>query len=292
MTASDGVVLMGVKGGPSVLPRGSMPTSSLVRLAGQEIVLDCGLGVTRGLVAQGMRLAELRTILVTHLHSDHYLELGPLIHTAWTSGLKGRVTVHGPAGLAGYWRAFLQSMRDDIELRIADEARPDLAGLVDVRLIEEGTVIEEAGLHVSALANRHPPLVESYAIAFEAEGSRIVFSGDTAPFAGFTAFAAGADLLVHEAMLASGIERIVARLGLGDKLRRHFQSSHTLAEDAGRIAAEAGVRALALHHFVPGDDPLLGPADWEKAVRQHYAGPLFIGRDGLQIRLADIARAS
>jgi ribonuclease BN (tRNA processing enzyme) len=263
-----------------------MPTSSLVRLGGREIVLDCGLGVTRGLVAQGSRLAELSTVIITHLHSDHYLELGPLIHTAWTSGLRKTVTVYGPSGLAGYWRAFLQSMRDDIELRIADEGRPDLAGLVELAVIEEGLILEEAGLRVRALRNCHPPLVETYSIAFETGGARIVFSGDTAPFEGCVAFAAGADLLVHEVMLASGVERIVARLGLGDRLRKHLLSSHTLAEDAGRIATEAGVAALALHHLVPGDDPLLSAADWEKAVRTTYGGPLFIGRDGLEIGLA------
>ena len=34
-------------------------------------------------------------IFISHLHSDHYLELGPLLHTAWTAGLKTKVTVYG-----------------------------------------------------------------------------------------------------------------------------------------------------------------------------------------------------
>ena len=59
-----------------------MPTSSLVCTGAETIVVDCGLGVTRGIAAHGIRLPDIRTIVVTHLHSDHYLELGPLIHTA------------------------------------------------------------------------------------------------------------------------------------------------------------------------------------------------------------------
>ena len=115
-----------------------MPTSSLLRMGGREIVVDCGLGVTRALCDQGMQLKDLSAVFVTHLHSDHYLELGPLIHTAWTAGLSTPVTVWGPEGLARYWEAFVASMAADIDLRIADEGRPDLRGLVAVRVLGEG----------------------------------------------------------------------------------------------------------------------------------------------------------
>ena len=71
------VTLLGTKGGPAVYPGSPMPTSSLVTLGGERIVVDCGLGVTRALAGQGVRLPEIRTIVITHLHSDHYLELGP-----------------------------------------------------------------------------------------------------------------------------------------------------------------------------------------------------------------------
>lgn len=143
---------------------------------------------------------------------------------------------------------------------------------------------------VRVMKNRHPPLTESYAVAFETAAARIVFSGDTTYFDGMAAFARGADLLVHEVMFGPGIERVIARVGLGDKLRHHLVTSHTLAEDVGRVAADAAVRALALHHFVPGDDPDISADDWTAAVRRHYQGPLHIGRDGLEIRLGQTVR--
>ncbi|HCM08836.1 MAG TPA: MBL fold metallo-hydrolase, partial [Alphaproteobacteria bacterium] len=46
------VALLGTKGGPAVRPGSTMPTSSLISLGGQQIVVDCGLGVTRGLLDQ------------------------------------------------------------------------------------------------------------------------------------------------------------------------------------------------------------------------------------------------
>ena len=112
-----------------------------------------------------------------------------------------------------------------------------------------------------------------------------MFSGDTSPFDGFVEFAQDTDLLVHEAMLADGIDRILERTGMGERLRHHLETSHTYAEDVGRIASDANVKLLALHHLVPGDDPELGEEDWERAVRKTWAGPLLIGSDGLVIEL-------
>ena len=104
------VVLLGTKGGPAIRPGSTNPTATLLRLGGEEIVVDCGLGVTRALVDQGVALERLARIFITHLHSDHYLELGPLLHTAWTAGLRHPVDLWGPPGLGAYWAAFLQAM--------------------------------------------------------------------------------------------------------------------------------------------------------------------------------------
>ena len=92
------LVLLGSKGGPALRPGGPWPTSSLLELGGRSIVVDCGLGVARGLTDAGLGLKTLDLIFITHLHSDHYLELGPLLHTAWTAGLATPVTVVGTTG--------------------------------------------------------------------------------------------------------------------------------------------------------------------------------------------------
>ena len=280
------VALLGTKGGPAIRPGSTMPTSSLLTLGGRRIVVDCGLGVTRGLVDQGMQLRDLGLIFVTHLHSDHYLELGPLLHTAWTAGLKTNVEVWGPAGLDLYWEGFLASMKADIDLRIEDEGRPDLRDLVRIRVIEPGVVLDAGGLKVEAIRVLHPPLVDCFALAFECDGRRVVFSGDTAHMPELADFARGADLLVHEAMLEAALPALLARIGNGDeRLMAHWLRSHTTAADAARIAAEAGVARLALHHLIPSDDPAYTAADWEKAVAPHWRGEFTLGRDGLVIDL-------
>ena len=277
---SDRLVLLGTKGGPAIRPGGPWPTSSLLELGGRMIVVDCGLGVTRGIVDAGLSLKALDLVFVTHLHSDHVLELGPLLHTAWTAGLATPVAVHGPAGTRKYWDGFLQSMAFDIEIRIADEGRPDLRDLVSVAEFSEGEVFGEGGLVVTALRVQHPPVAECYALRVEHDGRNVVFSADTAYFPPLATFARGADILVHEAMLEEGIERLVARTGNGVRLKQHLLASHTMASDAGRIAAEAEVGHLVINHLIPADDPEIGEADWVAAVRKSWSGRLTIGRDG------------
>lgn len=284
--SKDFVALLGTKGGPAIRPGSSMPTSNLFCLNGQQIVVDCGLGVTRGLVDQGMQLKDLSLIFISHLHSDHYLELGPLLHTAWTAGLQSRVDIYGPAGIDVCWEGFLASMKADIDLRIEDEGRPDLRDLVAIHVINSGKVMERGGVTVTAIRNEHPPLIDTFALSFKTDNTHVVFSGDTAPIEALEDFAKGADLLIHEAMLEFALPGLMERVGNGsDKLMAHWLRSHTFAHDAARTATRAGVGRLALSHLIPSDDPAYGAQDWQDAVAGHWDGPLFVGHDGIRIEL-------
>jgi ribonuclease BN (tRNA processing enzyme) len=282
----DRLVLLGTKGGPAIRRGGPSPTANLLVIGGYPYVIDCGLGVTRGLVEAGLPLPELRCIIITHLHSDHVLELGPLIHTAWTAGLKEKVVVYGPTGTAAVWQGFLASLSYDIAIRIEDEGRPDLARMVEVREYAEGDVFADARVKVAALRVEHPPVTDCFALRFDHDAGSVVFSADTTFCTPLVAFARGADILVHEAIYEPGVDRLVARVGNGARLKQHLLASHTLAEDVGRIATEAGVGLLALNHLVPADDPLVTEQHWVDAVRAYYVGPLIVGRDGMVLPLS------
>lgn len=286
------IVLLGTKGGPAVRQKGSWPTSSMIEIAGRTAVIDCGHGVTRGLVDAGVALRDLSLVFITHLHSDHYLELGPLLHTAWTTGLRAPVRVFGPAGLKRHVELFFASMESDIETRIADEGRPDLRLLVQVHEHDAGAVLVEPGFTVSASRVPHPPIVDAFALKFEGDGLTVVFSGDTAYHPPLAEFARGADLLVHEAMLQRGVEGIVARTPNVTTLREHLYAAHSLVEDAGRIATAASVKRLAINHLIPSDDATVVEKDWREAAAATWSGPLVVGRDGLEILLATPGKES
>lgn len=177
-------------------------------------------------------------------------------------------------------------MQADIALRMEDEGRPSLAQLVRFHAIDEGVVFDEGGLTVSAIRTEHPPLIDCFALSFKTVDAHVVFSDDTAPIQALEDFARGADLLIHEAMLKSALPALMARIGNAtDKLIEHWLRSHTYAHDAARTAANAEVKALALSHLIPSDDPDYSEEHWQDAVAPEWPGPLHIGRDSMRIDL-------
>ncbi|QYK41360.1 MAG: MBL fold metallo-hydrolase [Paracoccaceae bacterium] len=283
-TRPDRLVLLGVKGGPAIRARGAMPTSTLLDMAGQRIVIDCGLGVAKGLVEAGADLRTIDHIVITHLHSDHVLELGPLLHTAWTTGLARPVDVWGPPGIDVYWQGFLASLAYDITIRVHDEGRMPLADLVRLHVHDEGEVFAAPGLVARAMRVPHPPLEHCFAWRFDGAVS-VTLSGDTAFHPPLAEFARGSAVLVHEAMLPEGIEAIIAKTGLGQRLRNHLHMAHSTVEQAARIARAAGAGRLVLNHLIPVDDPAFTDEDWLARAAAVWNGPVTVGRDGMEIEL-------
>jgi ribonuclease BN (tRNA processing enzyme) len=273
------VILLGTRGGPRV-NKGPASPANLVVAGGRSYVVDCGYGVTRQLVNAGMEAHDVRTILITHNHSDHMLELGPLIYSAWAGGLREPIDVWGPPPFAAALTAFMEYMAFDIDTRIADEGRPDLRKFVRVHEFEaHGPVFEAPGLEVSAVRVRHPPITNAYAYRFDTPGRSIVLSGDTTYSPELIAFAKGADVLVHEVMHLGGLERLLARVPNAATLRAHLLASHTTTEQLGKVAAAAQVKKLVLSHYVPADDPGITDAMWTEGVGKHYSGEIVLGRD-------------
>ena len=163
----DFVSLLGVKGGPAIRPGSNMPTSTLIHINGKNLLVDAGLGVSRSICDQGVTLNEIDAIFITHMHSDHYLELGPLIHTAWVTGRVIPIPIYGPNRLKHYWKAFLASMIDDIKLRIEDEGRINLEKLTKFHSLEGGESFCLSDTRIHVIRNVHPPIKDSFALRFE-----------------------------------------------------------------------------------------------------------------------------
>ena len=278
------LILLGTKGGPRVGGEGRSNPSNLLLINGVPHVVDCGYGVSRQLVRAGVPLNSLRYIFLTHHHSDHNLEYGPLLHNGWATGLEQPVDVYGPPPLEDMTEAFLQSMKFDIDTRIIDEGRPGLRELITTHEIDRaGRVCQIGDVTVSCLRVRHPPIEHSYAFRFDTRDRSIVFSGDTTYFPQLAAFAEGADILVHEAMYLPGLDALVRRVPNASTMREHLLASHTLTDDVGRIAHASGVKTLVLSHLVPGDDPGITDAMWAEGVSRHYSGRILVGSDLMEI---------
>jgi ribonuclease BN (tRNA processing enzyme) len=280
------LVLLGTKGGPAIRAGYTpSPTAHLLVYNNVPYVVDTGYGVSFKLVDAKFPLTALRYIFITHHHSDHNAEFGLLLNNAWAIGLKTPVDAYGPKGMHELANGFWQAYRFDIETRMADEGRPDLRKLVNIHEYTAGPVMSTGDVKVTALRNVHPPITESFALKFEFPGKTIVFSGDTAYFPPLAEFAKGADILVHEVMYAPALERLLARTPNAPSLMAHLKASHTLTDEVGRIATQAGVKTLVLSHLVPADDPAVTEQVWADAVRPTWSGELIVGRDLMEIAL-------
>lgn len=278
------ILLLGTKGGPRVGEAGRSNPATLLLINDVPYLIDCGYGVTKQLVTANIALNRLRYIFITHHHSDHNLEFGPLIYNTWITGLPAQIDAYGPPGLTRLAQQFFDYQKFDIDVRIVDEGRTDPRKLVTTHeLSKPGVILTNDDVKVSMSVVRHPPIKDAYAYRFDAKDRSVVISGDTAYAPELAEFAKGADVLVHEVMYLPGIEALLQRLPNAKRLREHLMAAHTLPEDVGRIAAQAGVKTLVLTHFVPGDDASITDEQWAADVRKHFKGQIVVGRDLMEI---------
>jgi ribonuclease BN (tRNA processing enzyme) len=277
------LILLGTGGGPR--PRtGSSASAQVIVSNNVAYVIDCGDGVARQLVFAGVPLATLRHVFITHQHSDHNADYGNLMWLAWTAGLRTRVDAWGPPPLEKMTKLFLEMNASDIDTRVSNEGRVPLAPLVHVHELRGGgAVMSDENVKVTAALVDHPPVVPALAYRFDARDRSIVISGDTAPSPNLVKLAAGADVLVHSVMYPPAVDRLVARVPNAATLRTSILAHQTSAEDAGRVAQQAGVKTLVLSHFVPPDDPEVTEAMWLEAAQRQFRGTVIVGRDLLEV---------
>ena len=251
---------------------GSVPTARrglpaiLLRAGGDRLLFDCGEGTQRQLL-RSVGLPELDAVFLTHYHLDHWLGLPGMVKTFDLRDRARPLTVYGPPGLkalermlkpvigrVGYPLTFHELDRHD-ELRFGGYEISAFPVSHRVPAVGYAFVEDERP------GRFDPAAAERLGVAFGPDfgrlqrgeavggvrpeqvvgpprpGRRIVISGDTAPCQAVEAFAHAADVLVHEATFIES-ERARAR-----------ETGHSTAAQAAGIAAEAGVRLLALTHL-------------------------------------------
>ena len=270
------LILLGTAGGPTPKKSASAPAQIIV-VGDRGYLVDCGNGVARQMMLAGV-FRTLRHVFITHHHSDHDADYGTLLLLEWGDQLKTRVDTWGPPPLARITKLFLEMSAPDIDVRIRDEGRPPLAPLIHPHEIRRGgPVMKDDRVTVTCAMVPHPLVPLSLAYRFDCPDRSIVISGDTAPSDAVVTLAKGADVLVHEALW------LPAAPGTpGSALRTHILHSHTPVEDAGRIAARAGVGTLVLSHIVPTDS---APPDDQlvAAARTTFSGRIVVGKDLMEL---------
>ncbi|HVY63508.1 MAG TPA: MBL fold metallo-hydrolase [Gammaproteobacteria bacterium] len=291
------VVLLGTQGGPNFNTERGESANALV-VDGVPYVIDLGEGALAAMRRAGIAYRNVSRVFLTHLHDDHSAEVASFLSHQWSDGRIAPTVVAGPYGTAKLVRAALESIEANTQIRLVDEARKtkptdifrgeDLAATpapVQVYRDERVTVSSVENTHFPESSKRRMPY-RSLSYRFDCPGRSVVFSGDTAYSANLVKLARGADVFVCEAMevasMRQAFERMVANGAYADNpegVWDHIVSTHTSTADAGRMAAEAGVKLLVLTHLVPGALQAISDETYVAGVRQHFDGQVIVGKD-------------
>jgi ribonuclease Z len=266
------VTLLGT-GCPQVSTRRYGP-ASLLRTETRQFLIDCGSGVTQRLLAAGTSGKQIDAVLLTHLHSDHIVDLFQLIISSWHQGRDRPQRIFGPVGTQQYLKGLMALWKPELDQRIAHEKRPSTTALeLDVTEVEPGRIIQDGDLSVIAVPVRHQPVKAAFGYVFTDSKYKVAFSGDTAYCPELIQAAKDADALVHECFLH---REMLALSGRSPETLANVASYHTLSTEVGKVAGQAHAACLILNHFVPVEfDAARLLAD----VRADYAGPVLVGED-------------
>jgi ribonuclease BN (tRNA processing enzyme) len=289
-SARTKTVLLGTTGGPPLQVGRAAPSNAIVANDALYVV-DCGNGVARQILQAGLRINTLKSIFITHNHSDHNLDYGNLFYFAWYNSLRDQVNSYGPPPLVEMTKKYFELNAFDIDIRVRDEGKPDPRPmLIPHEVRSPGIVMQDDNVKVSCVLADHPPLPVALSYRFDTADRSIVFSGDTRKTDALVNLAKGADVFVCEAQYLPGMRQVLdgaVKVGRFDKdtadnLFKSVSVNALTVEQAGEVAQAASVKTLVLTHFVPGNGAVPDKVFVDEA-RKAFSGEIIAGRDLLEI---------
>lgn len=251
---------------------GQASSCYLVTEGATRMLLDCGPGGATALSAV-THPSALDAVVISHLHSDHCLDLLPVGKTLLSGRIRdARRFPTLPDGGAAEWppvplyvpaggKAKLDALAAALPVPtspVLDRAF-DLA--FDVTEYQPGDSVTVGDCQVGLQPLLHS--LDNCGIRVEGPGGTLAYSGDTYDVPGLIKLARGADLFLCEATMEVTDDSV---------------HGHLSAAQAGEAAAAAGVGELVLTHFVTSDP------DWLEARRKDamraFDGPVHLASPG------------
>jgi len=246
----------------------------VIRREGEQVMFDCGEGVQRQMIKARVGFHKKMKVFVTHMHGDHVLGLPGLLQTMALLGREKRLGIYGPVGIRQFLECIKETVQfgltfpveiheikeagivceDEeytVEAMLADHVIPALAYALNEKPrpgrfhpnkaktmgIPEGPLWSKLQ-HGQQVRLPNGRVVRPDEVMEQARrGRKIVYTGDTRPFKELARFAAGADLLIHDATLDD------------DMAERAIEDGHSTPAQAAGTAKRAKVKLLVLTHI-------------------------------------------
>lgn len=266
------VIFLGTAGSVPT-PKRSLP-AVLIQRKGEQIMFDCGEGVQRQMIRARGGFHKKMKIFITHMHGDHVLGLPGLLQTMALLDREKKLDVYGPSGIERFLEGVRETVQfvltfpveihevieagvvceeDEYVVRAAwaNHVIPDLAyALVEKPRpgrfhpekakalgVPEGRLWSRLQHGHAVKSSKARTVKPEQVMEPSRTGRKIVYTGDTRPFKGFSAFAVDADLLIHDATLDEEL------------IERAEEDGHSTSKQAAENAKKAKAKQLILTHI-------------------------------------------
>lgn len=221
-----------ILGSGAALPIGARRCSGqMVNAGGLKILIDCGEATQDRIRHNHIKLQSISTILISHLHGDHFFGLPGLLSTMHLCGRHEPITIVAPRGAKEAIGTFFELTGNHVDYPIEWHELD----------FDEGSrrVIESARCTVDAFPIYHSVPTYGYRLTIPRAGGPLsyVYCCDTCYDERLLPFIADAHLLCLECTFSNEFEPLAA------------QRQHLTAGQAGRLARMANAKHLLLTHI-------------------------------------------
>ena len=246
-----------------------------------NILVDGGSGITQRLDQINISTADIDALFLTHLHSDHVIDLYQLIISSWHSYRTKPWKIYGPKGTKKFVSKIMNAWQIERAQRIKYENRSSTKAFnIIVKEFSTSGTINIKDLKIKYFEVDHKPVPFAYGFCFLKDNKKLTISGDTRPCENVMKFGQLSDVLLHEVFIEDEIKETNKMRTL--KTLHNVKDYHTPSSIVGKIASLARCKKLVLTHLVPTK---FNEKKLKKIVKKDFGKDPIIGRDLLKIKI-------
>ena len=266
------LVFLGTAGSVPTSAR-SLP-AIIMKLQTEQIMFDCGEGVQRQMITAKVSFHKKMKIFITHMHGDHVLGLPGLLQTMTLMDRKKKLEIYGSEGIRQFLECVRENLHFGLTFPVeiseiydsgiiceekeyiveATKSNHDITSFAYAFVekprpgkfypekaqaldIPEGELWSQLQ-HGNNITLRSGQIITPRdVLGPQREGRKIVYTGDTRPFANFSKFAANADLVIHDSTFDDVL------------IEKAELDGHSTPSQAGKQAKKAKAKKLILTHI-------------------------------------------